>query len=167
LLQVFKTADERWLQGAAVGQPGFEGLMRAIGRTELIAEPAYLTNDDREGSRGPLQKEVAAWIAEHSLEQCIATFDADRVPCSPVQDIAQLRSHPHVKARGSFTTLEDKVYGPLPVVAPIPRLDRTPGSIRTPAPALGEHTAEILGELLGISAAELADLAAIGVVGNR
>jgi crotonobetainyl-CoA:carnitine CoA-transferase CaiB-like acyl-CoA transferase len=86
------------------------------------------------------------------------------IPVGAVNNIGQVVDHPQVAARESLITMDHPRSGKV-LMANVPvRLSKTPGSVRTPAPALGEHTGEILQELLGLSATEVARLAAAGVV---
>ncbi len=75
-----------------------------------------------------------------------------------------LLADPHVTARGDVVNLADEAVGSVAVVAPVPRLSATPGTIRTPGPALGAHNREVYAELLGLSDEELVDLSRQGVV---
>ena len=72
-------------------------------------------------------------------------FEAAEVTAAPVYDIDQFIADPHVQARQIVTELPDDEMGSVPMHAVVPRLSGTPGEIRTPAPALGQHNAEILG----------------------
>ncbi len=83
---------------------------------------------------------------------------------TPIYDIDQFLADPHVRAREIVVDLPDEEMGTVPMHAVVPRLSATPGHIRTPAPALGQHSAALLGEL-GCSVEELAALARDGVVG--
>jgi crotonobetainyl-CoA:carnitine CoA-transferase CaiB-like acyl-CoA transferase len=74
--------------------------------------------------------------------------------------------HPQVKARGAIVECEHPVAGRIQVVGPPVRLSETPGSVRTPAPLLGEHTDVVLREWLGLGDEEMARLRREGVIGG-
>ena len=84
-------------------------------------------------------------------------FEAAEVTAAPVYDIDQFIADPHVQAREIVMELPDAGDGQRADAAVVPRLSGTPGEIRTPAPALGEHNDAILGAL-GLDAAALANL---------
>ena len=93
----------------------------------------------------------------------LAFFEAAGVTVGPVCDIADLVDHPFVTERGLLVDLPDDEMGTIPMHAVVPRLSATPGAIRRPAPGLGEHNAEVLGEL-GLGAEDLDRLAAAGLI---
>jgi len=90
-------------------------------------------------------------------------FERAEVTAAPVYDIDQFMADPHVTAREILVDLPDAEMGRLPMHNIIPRLSATPGRLRHPAPALGEHTAEILGSL-GLDRAEIEGLAREGII---
>ena len=93
---------------------------------------------------------AACWVAE--------------VTAAPVYDIDQFLADPHVLAREIVVDVPDKETGQITMHNIIPRLSETPGRLRTPAPRIGEHTADILGQF-GIARETLEALAAEGIVG--
>src|SRR5258708_38663699 len=90
-------------------------------------------------------------------------FEAAEVTASPVYDIDQFLADPHVQARGIVVDVPDAQVGQLTMHNIIPRLSDTPGRLRGPAPEIGQHTAEILGQL-GIDEAGLAALEKEGII---
>jgi crotonobetainyl-CoA:carnitine CoA-transferase CaiB-like acyl-CoA transferase len=90
-------------------------------------------------------------------------FERAEVTAAPVYDIDQFMADPHVIAREILVDLPDDEMGRLPMHNVIPRLSDTPGWLRRPAPALGEHTEEILSSL-GLDRAELNGLAREGII---
>ncbi len=104
---------------------------------------------------------ISAWSDRRRLR-------AQGVPASEVADPNRLlQTHPQLRARSWFETPEHPVVGPMPLPA-LPF--REPGRerwLRSPAPTLGQHTHEVLGELLGLGADELGELEAEGVIGTR
>ena len=94
----------------------------------------------------------------------MAAFAAAAVTAAPVYDIDQFLADPHVVEREIVVDVPDEQTGRLTMHNIIPRLSETPGRLRLPAPRLGEHTAEILGQF-GIDEAVLEELARDGVIG--
>src|SRR5690606_1000353 len=83
---------------------------------------------------------------------------AHGIPVGAVNDMSQLVEHPPVKARDSLVNMDHPAAGPIQIVGVPMRLSKTPGSIRTPSPLLGEHTEQVLHTMLGMSADEIAAL---------
>jgi crotonobetainyl-CoA:carnitine CoA-transferase CaiB-like acyl-CoA transferase len=163
---VFRTADGRYIGISASIQAMAERLFRAIGRADMIADPRFRTNTDRVRNAEACEAPIVDFIASRTLAENMAVFEAAEVTASPVYDIDQFLSDPHVGAREIVVDLPDTQVGRLVMHNVIPRLSETPGRLRRPAPELGEHTAEVLEEL-GIDRAALDALAKDGVVALR
>jgi crotonobetainyl-CoA:carnitine CoA-transferase CaiB-like acyl-CoA transferase len=161
---VFKTKDGRYIGISASIQAMAERLFRAIGREDVIADPRFRTNTERVRNAEECEAPIVDFIAARTLEENMAVFEAAEVTASPVYDIDQFLADPHVQARGIVIEMPDAQTGSLTMHNVIPRLAETPGRLRTPAPEIGEHTAEILGQL-GVDQTELEALAREGIVG--
>jgi crotonobetainyl-CoA:carnitine CoA-transferase CaiB-like acyl-CoA transferase len=98
------------------------------------------------------------------MRDLCARLEAADVPHSPIYSIADALADPQYEARGTLTSVDDPVLGPLRVPAPVPRLSRTPATPPAPAPSPGEHNAEVYGDVLGLSPADLDALRAEGVI---
>jgi len=96
------------------------------------------------------------WLLARTKEQVMTEAQAGGVPVTAVYDVADIRASDHFRGRGVFATLDHPRAGTLEYLAPAIRMDAGP-SLRRPAPLLGEHTAEVLGEL-GIDGGKLAAL---------
>lgn len=160
---VYGTKDGSWVALSASTQGMYERLMRAIGAEDRIADPLFLTNTDRVANVEALDAVIGGFIGARTLEQNTTHFEAAQVTVGPVADIADLVDHPLVKERGILVEVPDDEAGSLPLQNVVPRLSATPGAIRRPAPALGQHNEELL-DGLGIDAAERARLASEGVI---
>jgi crotonobetainyl-CoA:carnitine CoA-transferase CaiB-like acyl-CoA transferase len=136
----------------------------AIGRPDLLTDERFVGNRLRVTNRTALIDIVQTALLTRSYEEWEQIFLKAGIPVGAVNNIGQVVDHPQVAARESLITMDHPRSGKV-LMANVPvRLSKTPGSVRTPAPALGEHTGEILQELLGLSGAEVARLAAAGVV---
>jgi crotonobetainyl-CoA:carnitine CoA-transferase CaiB-like acyl-CoA transferase len=153
---VYQTSDGRFVAISASIQSMAERLYRAIGRADMIADPRFRTNTDRVKNIDEAERPVAEFIRARTLAENLAVFEHAEVTAAPVYDIDQFIADPHVKAREIVTELPDPEMGTVPMHAVVPRFSGTPGEIRTPAPALGEHNDVILGAL-GFGAEALAD----------
>jgi crotonobetainyl-CoA:carnitine CoA-transferase CaiB-like acyl-CoA transferase len=154
---VYETKDGRFISISASIQNMAERLFRAIGRADMIDDPRFRTNSDRVKNIDECDRPVAKFIKARTLAEGLAVFEAAEVTAAPVYDIGQFIADPHVQAREIVTELPDAEMGSVPMHAVVPRLSGTPGDIRTPAPALGEHNDEILGGL-GLSGAAINEL---------
>jgi crotonobetainyl-CoA:carnitine CoA-transferase CaiB-like acyl-CoA transferase len=154
---VYETKDGRFISISASIQNMAERLFRAIGRADMIDDPRFRTNSDRVKNIDECDRPVAEFIKARTLAEGLAIFEGAEVTAAPVYDIDQFIADPHVRAREIVTELPDAEMGSVPMHAIVPRLSGTPGDIRTPAPALGEHNNEILSDL-GLSGAAIDDL---------
>jgi crotonobetainyl-CoA:carnitine CoA-transferase CaiB-like acyl-CoA transferase len=136
----------------------------AIGRPDLLTDERFGNNRLRVTNRVALIDIVQEALLTRSYEEWEQVFLKVGIPVGAVNNIQQVVDHPQVAARESLLTMDHPRSGKVMMAGVPVRLSRTPGSVRTPAPALGEHTAEALHELLGISAEEVARLAREGVV---
>jgi crotonobetainyl-CoA:carnitine CoA-transferase CaiB-like acyl-CoA transferase len=154
---VYQTKDGRFIAISASIQSMAERLFRAIGRADMIDDPRFRTNSDRVRNIDECERPVAEFIKTRTLAEGLAVFEAAEVTAAPVYDIDQFIADPHVQARAIVADLPDPEMGTVPMHAVVPRLSATPGEIRNPAPALGEHNEAILGKL-GLGADAIADL---------
>jgi crotonobetainyl-CoA:carnitine CoA-transferase CaiB-like acyl-CoA transferase len=154
----YRTRDGRWLVLSAVTDRLVSTLLRLMGRDPQAESARYGSADLRRAREDELDREVADWIATREFAPLLEALVEAGIPAAPVNDIAALFADPHLRARGSFQTVEDPRLGPLTLVAPAPRLEGSPARIRSTGPALGEHSEQILCGELGLSASELAEL---------
>ena len=158
----YRTRDGHWVCLSASIQKMAERLFRAIGRPELIADPRYATNAGRVLHAEELDAIIGAFIAERTQAENVAYFEREEVTIGPIYDIAQIVEDPHVLERELITDYPDPDMGAFPMHHVTPRLSRTPGAIRAPAPKLGEHNRALLAEI-GVDKAAYAKLVAAGI----
>jgi crotonobetainyl-CoA:carnitine CoA-transferase CaiB-like acyl-CoA transferase len=161
---VFRTKDGRYIGISASIQAMAERLFGAIGRADMVADPRFRNNTERVRHAAGCEAPIAQFIAARTLDENMAAFSAAEVTAAPVYDIDQFLADPHVLAREIVVDMPDADTGRLTMHNVIPRLSATPGRLRRPAPRLGEHTAEILGQF-GIDRPTLEALACDGVIG--
>jgi crotonobetainyl-CoA:carnitine CoA-transferase CaiB-like acyl-CoA transferase len=140
---VYETSDGGWVALSASTQAMTERLFRAIGRADMIDDPRFRTNADRLAHVDEVDAVIGAFVGARSLAENLRFFEAAETTVGPVYDAAGFESDPHVRGRGVLVEMEDKELGSVPMHAVVPRLSRTPGALRRPAPDLGEHEAEI------------------------
>jgi crotonobetainyl-CoA:carnitine CoA-transferase CaiB-like acyl-CoA transferase len=159
----YRTKDGRYVALSASTQKMAERVMQAIGRPEVVPDPRYRTNADRVENAEWIDGIVGEFVALRTQSENVAFFEAAEVTIGPIYDVTQILDDPHFVAREVLADYPDADMGAYPMHHVVPRLEETPGSIRTPAPRLGEHNREVLGEI-GVDAAKYAQLAASGVV---
>jgi formyl-CoA transferase len=160
---VYKTCDGGWVCLSASTQGMTERLFRAIGRGDLIHDARYRTNADRVRHAEDLDAIIGAFVGARTLQETVEFFDKAEVTIGPVYDVRHILQDPHFIAREILADYPDDETGQFPMHAVTPRLSGTPGSIRSKAPRLGEHSRAILAET-GVSDADYAALKAQGAV---
>ena len=149
---VYKTADEKWICLSASTQSMAARLFTAIGRDDMNHDPRFATNDVRLVNVIEVERIVGDFVAQKTLQENLEFFDRDAITVGPVYDAAQLSKDPYVIEGESLVELEDPELGYMPMHNVVPRLSATPGAMRMHAPAIGEHTKEVLEPMLGPAA---------------
>ncbi|PYO26853.1 MAG: hypothetical protein DMD86_19020 [Candidatus Rokuibacteriota bacterium] len=138
-----------------------------IGCAELAEDPRYRTNADRARNRDSLIATLQDVFLTRTYEEWEPLLLANGIPVGAINSIAQVVEHPQVAARRAIVAMDHPRAGKVRMVGAPVRLSETPGAVRTPAPTLGEHTDEVLRQLLGLPAEEIADLRASGAIGRK
>src|SRR5688572_4908527 len=159
----YRCKDGKYVGLSASIQKMAERVFRSIGRADLIDNPRYRTNADRVEHAAELDEIIGAFVAERTQAENVAFFEQAEVTIGPIYDISQIVEDPHVLERELLADYPDAEMGAFPMHPVVPRLLGTPGSIRSPAPRLGEHNRALLAEL-GVGAAEYDRLVAAGAV---
>ena len=154
--------DDRWLALTVRTDEEWHRLVDLVDRPAL-ADPAYATVDGRRAEHDRIDDELTAWTSGRGRFEAMAALQARSIPAMAVLTNADLVDGPQLQARGFIATIESGDAGP----------QRLPGcplhfSQRTvplgPAPTLGQHNAQIVGDLLGYGARAVADLEAAGTL---
>ncbi|SDF12868.1 CaiB/BaiF CoA transferase family protein [Limimaricola pyoseonensis] len=159
----YRTRDGAWIAVSGSMQSMAERLFHAIGRADMVDDPRFRTNADRVAHRAEVDAAVAAWFAERDRDEALALMDAAGVTAAPIYDSADIARDPHFRDRGVYVALPDGDTGASVQHSPLPRMSATPGSLRRPAPGIGEDGAEILSEI-GFSPDEIANLRKAGTI---
>jgi formyl-CoA transferase len=149
----YKCRDGKYVSLSGSTQSMAERIFNAIGRPDLILDPRFRTNSDRLNNVAALDEVIGGFIAGLDQTELVALMEKAEVTVGPIYDIGQIMVDPHVVEREILADYPDAEIGNLPMHHVVPRMSETPGSIRYPAPRLGEHNRALLGEL-GISDAE-------------
>ncbi len=151
----FKALDG-YINIAPAGDPMWERLAAALGQKDLIQDPRFRTNDLRRANRKELNDIVNEITSKKPMGEWIEYLNAQGVPCGPIYNLAQTFGDPQVKHQEMVLELDQPAGKVKTLGFPI-KMSDTPASIRRPAPRLGEHAEEILGEL-GFSAEKIKEL---------
>ena len=161
--QPFRAAD-----GELILACGNDNLYRkfceAAGCSELASDPRFATNGKRVENRAELTRRLSEVFKKRSKREWLELLEAAGVPNGPINDIAQVFEEPQVKARGVRMELEHPAAGTLPMVASPMRFSATPPDYKRAPPVLGQHTAEVLREVLGKNEAEIEKLRTARVI---
>ncbi|MFM2301515.1 MAG: hypothetical protein RLZZ84_1251 [Pseudomonadota bacterium] len=161
---VYRCADGEYMIGGN-GDTIFARFAQAMGRPELASDPRYATHVARGENQRELDDLINAWTQTLTIAEVEALMIEHSVPAGRIYTGAEMLADPHFAARDAIVAVDDPVHGQVRMQAPMPRLSDTPSAVRRRAPLFpGEHNAEIYGEQLGLSAAQLDDLAARGVI---
>ena len=147
------------------GDTVFARLCEAMGRPELKMDPKFVDHAARGRHQAELDGIIAEWTATQGLETLLALMQANGVPASRVYRAPDMLADPQFQARDDIVEVAHPVFGKLKMQNAFPKLSATPGRVRWPGPALGEHTEAVLREVAGLGDGEIAELARKGVVG--
>jgi crotonobetainyl-CoA:carnitine CoA-transferase CaiB-like acyl-CoA transferase len=150
---------------------GSDKLWRAfcplLGLAHLVDDARFATNAARNANRPALIDALQEAFLTKSYEEWEALLLPAGVPMGAINTIDAVVAHPQVVARGAIVDCAHPVAGGIKTVAPPFRMSETPGTIRRPAPLLGEHTERVLRDRLGLSSDEIARLKGVGAIGTR
>ena len=164
----YRCSDGKYVGLSGSTQTMAERVLRTIGRPELVDDPRFRTNADRLKNVVELDAIIAAFFARLTQTEAVDLMEKAEVTVGPIYDASQILDDPHVIEREILADYEDPHVGAFPMHHVAPRLDGTPGSIRSPAPTLGQHNRELLAET-GVDDAAYEALKAAGtaVEGDR
>lgn len=160
----YRSADGKWIVIAANSEALFLKLMRVLGKPELADDPRYATNPARVTNVNSLDHIIEAWTSTLSSETLIAQLMDAGVPCTRIYDASDCASDAQFSARGMVRQITDPLFGSLLHPGIVPHHPESPGEIRWAGPTLGQHTDEVLRELLNLSVAEIGDLRRQGAI---
>ena len=143
----YRCKDGKYVGLSASTQKMAERTFRAIGREDLVNDPRYRTNGERVKHAEDLDAIIGGFIAARSQAENVAFFEQAEVTIGPIYDVTQIVEDPHILERELLADYPDADMGQFPMHHVVPRMLGTPGSIRTPAPRLGQHNRELLAEL--------------------
>jgi CoA:oxalate CoA-transferase len=163
--QAFPTADGHIVVALGFGEENQWSLLCGIlGLTELIDDVRFDTGPKRTARHSELEPILAQAYSQQPTRAWLDDMLAAGIPCGPIHTIAQAAADPQVAARNMLQDVEHRDAGRLRIANTPLKLSRSESGIKGPPPSFGEHTRDVLDELLGMSDAEVADLEERGVV---
>jgi formyl-CoA transferase len=140
-------ADGGYVLIAGNGDSIFKRLMNSIGRSDLAIDPQLANNDGRVERVEELDTVIGQWAKTMSTDQALEILDAASVPAGRIYTVADIANDPHFRARENIQSITMKDGSSLDVPGVLPKLSRTPGSIKTLAPDVGQDTDAVLREI--------------------
>jgi crotonobetainyl-CoA:carnitine CoA-transferase CaiB-like acyl-CoA transferase len=160
--EAFRTRDG-WVQVVLMNPDQYARFCKALGDETLASNPKFADNDRRVANHDELRDRIEAALANGTTAEWVARFERAQIAAGPIHEFDEVFEDPQVKHLGLVASVEQPGYGPTRMLGFPVRASATPATIRRPAPLLGQHTAEILGEL-GLPATEIERLVGAGVV---
>jgi len=163
--QVFRTANGSILLAVA-NDAQFQRFCAIAGLDHLPKEERFSTNPNRLQNRAELIPMLEPVLEAQTSEYWLEQLEANNVSCGPINTLDQVFDNEHVKARGMLVNMDHPTagQGKAPVIRSPMRLSKTPTSERHAPPMLGQHTDDVLGDMLGLDASELAKLRDAGII---
>ncbi len=154
-----------WVALIVATEADWAKFCKAISRGDLIGHP--------KASSGPVRAEnmddflgpiIDEWMMQRTKQEVVETLLAAGLPVGPVQNAKEIFECPHVAARNMLIEVEDPILGNIKLVGPALKMSESPEPLTNPAPMLGQHTEEVLSQLLGYSSQRIAELRAQGII---
>ncbi len=165
---VYRCAGEdQWIAVSVRDNAEWRGLCSAIDRPDLATDPRFATLDGRKAHEQELNQLIAVWTCTREKHEAMNTLQRQGVPAGVVQSNIEVLQDPQLRARGFWQELEREWVGRHPHGGLGMTFAGSPPPLTRPAPTLGQHTHEVLTDLLGLTPAELDQLAAEQVIGTE
>jgi crotonobetainyl-CoA:carnitine CoA-transferase CaiB-like acyl-CoA transferase len=154
----YPTSDNSWVLIAANSAPLFTRLAELIGRPELIDDPDYQGNQARVRNAAKLDELISAWTRLFAVGELVQMLDEAGIPSTKVYTAADCAADPQYRHRGMVREVDDPALGSVLQAGVVPHIPESPGEVRWTGPDVGQHTAEVLEELLGLDTAAVSSL---------
>ena len=142
----------------------FARLADAMGQPELALDPDYATHEARGRNQQALDDRIADWTRDQPSADVLAQLEAHAVPAGKLYKAADMLEDPHFRAREAIVKVKHPQFRNLMMQNVTPKLSATPGKINWPGPDIGAWNRDVYGELLGLTADDLAGLRSEGVI---
>lgn len=161
---VYPTSDRHMVLIAANQDSVFRRLAQAMDRADLAEDQRFATHSARGAHQQELDDIIAAWTATLTASELMDLMNRTGVPAGNIFRAKEMLEDEHFKAREAIVKVPDKIFGDIAMHNVVPKLSRTPGKIKWAGPELGQHNADIYGQLLGMTGAEIEKLAKRGII---
>jgi len=158
--------EDKWVAIAIPTDDAWQRFCKAAGQPFWIEDKRFSDEVSRHHNQTELDRIIGEWTSRHAAEEIMHLLQQADIPVGPVLDAEELLANPHLNERGFFETVTHPQAGTHPYIGMYAKLSRTPGSIRKPAPCLGEHNEYVLKDLLGLSQKEINRLEKEGIIGT-
>ncbi len=160
---MYQTSDGAWVTIVGSSESTFRRLCEAMGRADLGTDPRFSTNSQRILNLQEIDGLVASWCLAQTLASLSSALVQHDVPFSKVYDITDILADPQLQARGAIVRLPDPELGSVPAPCVVPRFSGLENPVPRSGPGIGEHNAEVYGEL-GLSDADLQRLHDLNII---
>ncbi|MCD6487147.1 MAG: CoA transferase [Syntrophobacterales bacterium] len=165
--QAFRTKDEAWFIAAIGNDALWAKYCKVIEREDLTNDPRFRTNPLRTKNKTELIPVLDVEMAKKTRQEWSAIFDTAALPYSPINNMREICEDPHIKYRGMLVEIDQPRAGRMKIAGSPIHLSETPGKVYAPAPLLGEHSEEVLKDILGYSQEETDKLKKKGIINNE
>jgi crotonobetainyl-CoA:carnitine CoA-transferase CaiB-like acyl-CoA transferase len=158
--------DDRWVAIAAESEDQWRALVETAGRAEWARDPRFQTDADRKANEDALDAAISEWTAGRDRLEIARVLADAGVIAAPLLDGLEVGAFEAFRERGVVVDLDHPEAGSWPHIGVPYHFSKTPGLATRPSPLLGQHSEEVLAELLGVGPDEYAALVARGVTGS-
>ena len=160
----FQTGDDKWVSIACTSDRMFERLAKVMEQPELAGSDMYQTTAQRIASRETVDGLVTEFTRSYRQSEVLQRCTDGDVPCGAINSVADIFEDPQFEARENLLRFVDPEAGEIVIPGVIPKLSKTPGRVKHVGPPIGNGIDSIYGDLLGMSASEIAALKVKGVI---
>ncbi|HSB71208.1 MAG TPA: CaiB/BaiF CoA-transferase family protein [Candidatus Methylomirabilis sp.] len=164
--QGFRGKDGQWVIAAIGNDKLWVLYCELLDRLDLIDHPKFKTNPLRCDNRKELIPILEREMAKKTAQEWCDLFEKHGIPYSPINNLQQICEDPHIAHRKMLVEIDQPLVGKMQICASPLKLSETPGEVYAPAPMLGQHSEEILRDVLGFPPEKIAQLKATGVIGT-
>ncbi len=162
----YRSKDGAWVLVAGNSDPLFKELAGIMGMPELADDPRFVDNQSRCENVVELDRLIGQWVGDLSADEALASLDEVNIPSSKIYTIADVAADGQYRARRMVTEVEDPHFGRIlhPGVVPVVAGQDRDAQIRWTGPAVGEHTDDVLRDVLGLDDQQVASYREAGVI---